>query len=89
MFKPYNGSYMPFSIGTRGCIGKKFAHVEFTAIMIGLFREMSVEFDSCGGRKSFEESRRECLAAIAKFEIKLTLGPSEEMPGIKWVKRKS
>ncbi|KAG0636166.1 hypothetical protein HOY80DRAFT_381490 [Tuber brumale] len=61
MFKPYNGSYIPFSIGNRACIGKKFAHVEFAAVMIGLFREMSVEFDLCGGKKSFEEARRECL----------------------------
>ena len=88
MFKPYNGSYIPFSIGTRGCIGKKFAHVEFTAIMLGLFREMSVEFDSCGGRKTFDEARLECLAEMEKFESKITLQPSGEMPGIKWVRRR-
>ena len=88
MFKPYNGSYIPFSIGARGCIGKKFAHVEFTAIMLGLFREMSVEFDSCGGRKTFEEARLECLAQMGNFESKITLQPSGEMPGIKWVRRK-
>ena len=88
MFRLYNGSFLPFSVGTRGCIGKKFAQVEFTAIMVGLFREMRIEFDSCGGRKTFEESRKECLTAIEKFEIKLTLGPSGPMPGIKWVRRK-
>ncbi|PUU77675.1 cytochrome P450 [Tuber borchii] len=89
MFKPYNGSYMPSSIGTRGCIGKKFAHVEFTAIMLGLFREMSVEFDSCGGRKTFEEARLECLAEMKKYESKITLQPSGEMPSIMWVRRRS
>ncbi|PUU77680.1 cytochrome P450 [Tuber borchii] len=88
MFKPYNGSYVPFSIGTRGCIGKKFAHVEFTAIMLGLFREMSVGFDSRGGRKTFEEARLECLAEMEKFESKITLQPTGEMPGIKWVRRR-
>jgi len=88
MFKPYNGSYIPFSIGTRGCVGKKFSQVEFTAIMLGLFREMSVEFDSCGGRKSFEEARQECLAAMEKYEAKTSLAPSGEMPGIKWVRRR-
>ncbi|PUU77687.1 cytochrome P450 [Tuber borchii] len=88
MFKPYNGSYIPFSIGARGCIGKKFAHVEFTAIILGLFREMSVEFDSCGGRKTFDEARLECLAEIERFEPKITLQPSGEMPGIKWVRRR-
>ena len=88
MFKPYNGSYIPFSLGARGCIGKKFAQVEFTAIMIGLFREMSVEFDSCGGRKTFDEARQECLAEMKKFVMKLSMGPSGEMPGIKWVKRR-
>ena len=88
MFKPYNGSYIPFSIGTRGCIGKKFAQVEFTAIMIGLFREMSVEFDSCGGSKTFDQARRECLAEMEKFATVITLRPSGKMPGIKWVRRK-
>jgi len=87
MFKPYNGSYIPFSIGARGCIGKKYAHVEITAIMLGLFREMSVEFDSCGGRKTFEEARLECLAQMSKFEMKLSLQPTGEMPGLKWVRR--
>ena len=88
MFKPCNGSFIPFSIGNRGCIGKKFACVEFTAIMLGLFREMSVEFDSCGGRKPFDEARQECLAEMEKFVMKLTLRPSGEMPGIKWVRRR-
>ncbi|PUU77683.1 cytochrome P450 [Tuber borchii] len=88
MLKPYNGSYIPFSIGARGCIGKKFAHVEFTAIMLGLFREMSVEFDSCGGRKTFDEARLECLAEMENFESKITLQPSGEMPSIKWVRRR-
>jgi len=88
MFKPYNGSYIPFSTGTRGCVGKKFAHVEFTASMLGLFREMSVEFDSCGGTKTFDEARRECLAEMERFEAKVTLQPSGEMPGIKWVRRR-
>jgi len=87
MFRPYNGSFLPFSIGTRGCVGKKFAQVEFAAIMVGLFREMSVEFDSCGGTKTFEEARQECLAAMEKFEAKTTLAPSGPMPGIKWVRR--
>ena len=88
MFKPYNGSYIPFSIGARGCIGKKLAHVEFTAIMLGLFREMSVEFDTYGGRKTIDEARLECLAQMERFETKVTLQPSGEMPGIKWVKRR-
>ncbi|PUU77682.1 cytochrome P450 [Tuber borchii] len=88
LFKPYNGSYIPFSIGVRGCIGKKFAHVEFTAIMLGLFREMGVEFDSCGGRKTFEEARLECLAEMENFENIITLQPTGEMPGIKWVRRR-
>jgi len=88
MFKPYNGSYIPFSIGTRGCIGKKFAQVEFTAIMLGLFREMSVEFDSCGGRKTLEEARRECLAEMRKFATVMTLRPFGKMPGLRWVRRR-
>ena len=88
MFKPYNGSYIPFSIGARGCIGKKFTQVEFTASMLGLFREMSVEFDSCGGRKTFKEARQEFLAEMENFESKISLQPTGKMPGIKWVRRR-
>ncbi|KAG0134365.1 cytochrome P450 [Tuber indicum] len=88
MFKPYNGSYIPFSIGARACIGKKFAQVEFAAVMMGLFREMNVEFDLCGGKKSFEEARRECLMQMERYETIITLRPTGEMPGIKWVRRK-
>ena len=88
MFKPYHGSYIPFSVGARGCIGKKFALVEFTAGMVGLFREMSVEFDSCGGKKSFDEARQECLMQMKRFVTTITLGPTGKMPSIKWVRRK-
>ena len=56
--------------------------------MIGLFREMSVEFDSCGGRKTFDEARLECLAQMKNFEMRLSLQPTGEMPGIKWMMRR-
>jgi len=88
MFKPHNGSFLPFSIGSRACVGKKFAYVEYTAVILRLFGEMSVEFDSCGGRKPFEEAKRECLAAMDKYESKITLRPSGEMPALKWVRRR-
>ncbi|PUU83806.1 cytochrome P450 [Tuber borchii] len=88
MFKPYNESYIPFSIGARGVYWEEDAYIEFTAIILGLFREMSVEFDSYRGRKAFDEAKLECLAQMSKFKMKLSLQPTGEMPGIKWVRRR-
>lgn len=42
-FKPQRGAFIPWSIGNRECIGRKFAHTELLVALVMIFREWSVE----------------------------------------------
>ena len=43
MYNPPHGSFIPFSEGQRGCLGRRFALVEMTAALVTVFRRYSVE----------------------------------------------
>lgn len=43
--RPHPGSFVPFSDGSRGCLGKKFALVELYALIVRIFSEYSVELE--------------------------------------------
>ena len=65
-FTPKKGSFIPYSIGQRECVGKRFAQIEMLAVMAVIFREWSVELvlekeDSlcAGDRKDAWEKQRE------------------------------
>lgn len=45
LFKPVKGSYISFSEGARACPGRRFAQVEVTAVLAGIFQTYSVELD--------------------------------------------
>ncbi|KAL2833611.1 cytochrome P450 [Aspergillus pseudoustus] len=40
---PRRGSYLPWSDGGRGCLGKRFSQIEFLAVMTVIFRAYRVE----------------------------------------------
>ena len=42
-FSPIPGSYIPFSEGHRACMGKRFAQVEFCAVIAFIFKYHSIE----------------------------------------------
>jgi len=42
-FQPPKGTYLPWSAGPRVCPGQKMAQVEFTAILLTLFRRNRIE----------------------------------------------
>jgi cytochrome P450 len=43
IYKPVKGSYIPFSDGARGCLGKRFAQVEILAALAVILSQYSVE----------------------------------------------
>ena len=43
LFRPYRGSYLPFSEGFRACLGRRFAQVEVLAVLAVIFTQYSVE----------------------------------------------
>lgn len=43
LLKPLRGAWIPFSDGIRACLGKKFAQVEFVAVLTVLLRRHRVE----------------------------------------------
>ncbi|KAG0650503.1 Cytochrome P450 [Hyphodiscus hymeniophilus] len=42
-FTPKKGAFIPYSIGQRECIGKRFAQIEMLAVMAVIFRDWTVE----------------------------------------------
>jgi len=45
ILKPGKGTFLPFSEGSRACSGKKFATVEFVAVLFTLLREHRLELE--------------------------------------------
>ena len=81
---PRPGSYIPFSDGHRGCLGKRFALVELVATVTRIFSEHSVELAiDCHGdaseqdrRTKWEEARQEAeheMSAGVKFTVSLRM----------------
>ncbi|KAL7274282.1 putative P450 monooxygenase [Rhizina undulata] len=55
---PIKGSFMAFSDGVRGCLGQKFAQVEFVAVFASLMREWTIELVPRAGETVEECDRR-------------------------------
>ncbi|KAL2823486.1 cytochrome P450 [Aspergillus cavernicola] len=65
--KPVRGAYLPFSDGTRACVGKKFAQVEFIVTFAVLLRRYRVELPQGGdeGRKNAQRALDESFSVVA------------------------
>jgi cytochrome P450 len=77
--KPERGAYIPFSDGMRGCIGRKFAQVEFIATLAVLFREYRVTPTSLHG-ESNDDSTRRVEKALRESSVSLTLAIMDRVP---------
>lgn len=44
-FRPQRGVYFPFSEGTRACVGRRFAQIEYTTALAVIFHSYSIELD--------------------------------------------
>ena len=94
-FHPPLGTYLPFSDGTRGCLGRKFALVELVAIIAVIFYENKVEL-AVGYPENATEHERKRLWEKARtkaeyemsegVEFKLSLRLSHDIP-LRFIKR--
>ncbi|EJD40936.1 cytochrome P450 [Auricularia subglabra TFB-10046 SS5] len=84
--QPRKGQFMAFSEGARACLGKKFAQVEFVAVITALFARYRVEID-CGPRESPAAARKHATAVLDSSVVLATLGMNREIP-VRFVERK-
>ena len=71
-FKPLKGTYFPWSEGVRNCPGKRFAQVEFVAVMATLFQSHVAE-PVPRGSESLDKARERVLAVVKDSNVKLLL----------------
>ena len=95
--RPQEGSFVPFSDGSRGCLGKKFALVELCTLVTRIFSEYTVELATDGvleeqvddtnvmrlWREARERAEHQMSAGI---EFKMSLRLAGIVP-LKFVKR--
>ncbi|EJD40943.1 cytochrome P450 [Auricularia subglabra TFB-10046 SS5] len=82
---PRKGQFMAFSEGARACLGKKFAQVEFVAVIATLFSRFRLELD-CGPGENIEIVRDRAIATLDGSTILANLGMTKEVP-IRFVER--
>ncbi|KAI9879026.1 MAG: hypothetical protein M1830_009825 [Pleopsidium flavum] len=70
--EPIKGSYIPWSEGARICPGKKFAQVEFVAVMAALFRDHRVR-PVPRKEESLKEVRKRILSVVEDSRLGITL----------------
>jgi cytochrome P450 len=69
---PVKGSYIPWADGPRICPGKKFAQVEFVAVIAVLLWKHRVSINPREG-ESLEQARKRVYQVIEDSETKFTL----------------
>ncbi|KAL4925351.1 cytochrome P450 [Aspergillus undulatus] len=77
--RPVRGAYIPFSDGIRACMGKKFAQVEFVAVLAFIFRQYRVTPGKQQG-ESDEDARKRVERALRGSSTSLTLATMDEVP---------
>lgn len=96
LYRPIRGSYLPFSDGSRSCMGRRFAQTEVVAALAVIYREYSVELavDDLAGdaevermtteerTKVYHEARDRCLTTLdgARTVLSLRLVNGEKVP---------
>lgn len=87
LFTPVQGTYFPWSDGQRNCPGKKFAQVEFVAVIANLFRGHRVLPERLAG-ESEEQARRRVLEIVDDSAVKMLLQMKDPARvGVRWTRR--
>ncbi|KAF4999092.1 hypothetical protein FGRMN_2707 [Fusarium graminum] len=100
LFRPERGSYIPFSDGSRSCLGRRIAQVEIIAALAVIFREYSLELavdewasevdienmDREGKRNIYTKAQSISRQKIMGATSMLTLKINEHVP-VRLVKR--
>lgn len=77
--RPARGAFVAFSDGLRSCVGKKFAQVEFAAILAVLLRDYEVVLAQRPG-ESMEKARERAWEIYEGSTTMLTLSMGEDVP---------
>ena len=77
--RPVRGAFVAFSDGFRACVGKKFAQVEFIAVLAVLFRDYEVSL-ARGPGESVEKVQERAWKALNGSKTVLTLAMEEDVP---------
>jgi cytochrome P450 len=72
LFQPAPGMFIPWSSGPRVCPGKKFAQVEFVAVIARLFRKHRV-VPFVGAGETLETAKKQIWKSIADSKLEITL----------------
>ena len=72
IFVPQKGTYFPWSDGPQNCPGKKFAQVEFVAVIAGLLRQHRVKIVPNKGETK-EAMHKRVMAVLEDCEQGLLL----------------
>ncbi|PLB52213.1 putative cytochrome P450 monooxygenase [Aspergillus steynii IBT 23096] len=78
--RPVRGAFIPFSDGFRACVGKRFAQVEFVAVLAILFSRYRVSLGKMDARESEEVVYRRAEKVLNESVTVLTLGMRRDVP---------
>ncbi|KAF4625080.1 hypothetical protein G7Y89_g13089 [Cudoniella acicularis] len=79
LFHPVRGSYLPFSDGTRSCIGRRLAQVKIMAVLAVIFQKYSIELavdewaSDAEVEQMSDEEKRVLYDGLKKVEIEAAL----------------
>lgn len=73
--RPYNkDAFIPFGVGHRACLGRKFSEVEAVSLLVHFLREYTIHLvPDENGEINVSKSREE----FSRASVKITLTPGE------------